>query len=425
MAEEVDYDAGRVLEALNDKVDRDFGNVPSNFVNFAKYSKNVTNCITEIPQDIKLELNEGTLTLKAGSKVYIPNGKNADGSLKFDEVVIPSDKTTTRAKNRQETYVYHTTNGDFNMWRYVFSGDTAPTLTDNYALWYDTANNLVKHTSDKGATWISCCSLPICLATSNTTQITSIDQVFNGFGYIGSTVFALPGVKGLIPNGRNADGTLRNIEYTTQNVLLYTFGQNWSERPVVFSISKEENEVRLRPSYYFFEQSTTPSIITASQWLNTESNLLYQTYSDAVSWSNAFLRQAFICGSFFVTSEAKVSNFNYKTAFRAVDYNDKETVTDWGMPKNELTVLTPPSSGVSQVFTAPTNGYFVLSVMGGSQEGYFLWNLTRHVGFHEYCTSASGSSTHRMTCWACKGDQVDVYRQGVSAELYFVELQGV
>ena len=33
-----------------------------------------TNCLTEIPQDITLELNNGTLTLKAGSKVYVPNG---------------------------------------------------------------------------------------------------------------------------------------------------------------------------------------------------------------------------------------------------------------------------------------------------------------------------------------------------------------
>ena len=32
----------------------------------------ITNCITKIPQDIKLELTNGTLTLKAGSKIYIP-----------------------------------------------------------------------------------------------------------------------------------------------------------------------------------------------------------------------------------------------------------------------------------------------------------------------------------------------------------------
>lgn len=40
----------------------------SNLLNYT------TNRILEIPQDIKLELNNGTLTLKAGSKVYVPNG---------------------------------------------------------------------------------------------------------------------------------------------------------------------------------------------------------------------------------------------------------------------------------------------------------------------------------------------------------------
>ena len=44
----------------------------------ANASQMITNCITEIPQDIKLELNNGILTLKAGSKVYVPNGFETD-----------------------------------------------------------------------------------------------------------------------------------------------------------------------------------------------------------------------------------------------------------------------------------------------------------------------------------------------------------
>jgi hypothetical protein len=52
----------------------------------------VTNCITEIPQDIKLELANGVLTLKAGSKVYVPNGFEQDGTTpKFDVVTIEND----------------------------------------------------------------------------------------------------------------------------------------------------------------------------------------------------------------------------------------------------------------------------------------------------------------------------------------------
>ena len=51
--------------------------------------KNITNCITEISQDIKVELNNGTLTLKAGSKVYVPNGFEEDGTTpKFDIKIV-------------------------------------------------------------------------------------------------------------------------------------------------------------------------------------------------------------------------------------------------------------------------------------------------------------------------------------------------
>lgn len=46
----------------------------------------ITNCITKIPQDINLVLSEGTLTLKAGSKVYVPNGPGV-----FDSVTLAND----------------------------------------------------------------------------------------------------------------------------------------------------------------------------------------------------------------------------------------------------------------------------------------------------------------------------------------------
>lgn len=179
----------------------------------------ITNCLTHIPQDIKLELNNGTLTLKAGSKVYVPNGKNADGSNRFDEVVLTKDYTRTASGTTtvSQTLFFQMddddrltglANGSF------YSGDTKPTSPVVIAMWYDTANNVIKRTDDGGSTWNTYgIALPLCIFTITNGVITSIDQTFNGFGYIGSTVFALPGVRGLIPNGRNADGSLKNVEF--------------------------------------------------------------------------------------------------------------------------------------------------------------------------------------------------------------------
>lgn len=405
--EQVNYNSGEVLESLNNKLDRDFNNMAVNSVNFAKYSNNVTNCITEIPQDINLELVDGTLILKAGSKVYIPNGYETDGvTPKFDEVVIESDLYLKQQfdDNDMFIFVYTNPNGVRTLGS-VYKGstyETKPTAVGDYKLHYITSENKLFWDAPNYVTTEN--SLPIAIVDrSADVGFTSIDQVFNGFGYIGSTVFALPGVKGLIPNGRNADGTMSNIDYTTQNVLFYTFGQNWSEKPVVFSISKEESEVRLRPSYYFFEQNTVPSTIPSSQWLNTESNLLYQTYSDTISWSNAFLRQAFICGSFFITSDAKISNFNCKKSFRALDHNDSSWLSGLAMPSGKYIDLTLGASGTT--YTAPANGWFYIE--RGSKSGDKWINVSNGL-YAIASTSISGVYNAKILYPVKKNDVVTV-----------------
>ena len=69
--------------------------------------KNISNCITEIPQDIKVELNNGIITVKAGSKVYIPDGFEQDGTTpKFREVIIQNDlSSTTDTGTFERTFV--------------------------------------------------------------------------------------------------------------------------------------------------------------------------------------------------------------------------------------------------------------------------------------------------------------------------------
>ena len=173
-----------------------------------------TNRILEIPQDIKLELNNGTLTLKAGSKVYVPNG-----SGNFDVITTTQDYAADTSAY-SGMYVLAFTNGNptgVTIIKKPVSGDTAPTSPESLQGWYDTTNNLVKRYNKGWQTQIH--SFPLAICTSDGTQITSIDKVFNGFGYIGSTVFALPGVKAQIPNGRNEDGTYRITPYSTQNVI--------------------------------------------------------------------------------------------------------------------------------------------------------------------------------------------------------------
>ena len=108
----------------------------------------------------------------------------------------------------------------------VFSGDTAPTFSGNYACWLDTVNKKVKYTNDAGVTWLENRAFPLCLVSTTDNTVTSIDQIFNGFGFMGSAIFVLPGVEGLIPNGSHEDGSLNNIQINQTQVTIREFSAN-------------------------------------------------------------------------------------------------------------------------------------------------------------------------------------------------------
>ena len=177
-----------------------------------------SNCLTNISQDIKLELNNGTLILKSGSKVYVPNG---DGV--FDTVTTTQDLSITISGDGQK-FIYKNPGNYINYQAITtsVSGTTDSLSGTPWHLWYDTTNNVINRYGADGTTAMPGQSLPIAIVTVSGGTISSIDQVFNGFGYIGSTVFVLPTVKALAPNGRNADGTLKNTTITATDVSIKT-----------------------------------------------------------------------------------------------------------------------------------------------------------------------------------------------------------
>ncbi|MBQ2369788.1 MAG: hypothetical protein II301_06715, partial [Peptococcaceae bacterium] len=130
---------------ITDGANTSLSNLTSTGANISNWSSNVSNCITEIPQDIKLELAaDVTLTLKAGSKVYVPNGSGT-----FDTVTTTADVSATRTDN-QKCVVYYTPsiNAIFVLPLVLsFSGSTAPSGYQ-FMYWYDTTENKCKFTSD-------------------------------------------------------------------------------------------------------------------------------------------------------------------------------------------------------------------------------------------------------------------------------------
>lgn len=350
-------------------------NLTSTGANIGNWSSNVTNCITEIPQDIKLELNNGTLTLKAGSKVYVPNGVGV-----FDEVVIENDISTTITNYGSQNNIFVflaanqtslTVEGGSN----CYSGTTAPTGSTNMN-WYDTTNNLLKRTNNSGSTWTSGLSLPISIITSTSNVITSINQVFNGFGYIGSTIFALPGVKALIPDGRNADGTLKNNAFVLSGVKTYNVSS-----------------------------AGTYAIRLSSSVLQT-GNLLYNSndnYNYVDSYIQSNLRFVADVGRITVNSANKIQAICPKTVFHAVDYNDTEYMAHQATPSRRSINITAPASGNSIV--APADGYFQvdgtstavgqrLNCDNGGRTGFYLWSQASGQGLRATVPVSKGDSMY-------------------------------
>jgi hypothetical protein len=323
--------------------------------------RQITNCLLEVPQRIKLELADGVLTLKAGSKVIVPNGFEADGvTPKFDYVTVNSNVSlgSWGSATGQVLIGLDSSNSSY-AWgipsRVWFSGSSAPTSSDTTYNWYDTANNIIKSTTNSGSSWDSSrgLSLPFALCTRTSGTLTSIDQIFNGMGYIGSTVWVDKGVKGLIPNGRNEDGSLKNIEYITQTINIVSAFSGTATRAVWIKPTGT-----LSTGAILYEQETPPPInsIGVERWFNTTENVWYYHASGETAWRTT----AEGCVFGYVTSTSGViTSFQPKQPFRALDYNDKSEISSWAMPSDKYIDLTLGASGTS--YTAPANGYVYLS----------------------------------------------------------------
>ena len=274
---------------IDDSANSTMSNLATDGKNISNWSSNVSNCITHIQQDIKLTLSvpTGTLTLKAGSKVYIPNGSGV-----FDAITLSVNKTITSSLSGRTAFlVYRRNQNDLVITSkidYVESGITTPST----GWYYNTTDNKIYMDSlDEGI------SFPLAVVTLNGTQIVSIDKVFNGFGYIGSTLFVLPGVKGLIPKGRNEDGSLNSELVEITSVKTKTPGLILDNR----SLAIFDNGGISYGSYEYDENK----------------NLIYDP-----TFSDLFRDDLFVFGRITTGSYGVIKSFDVKQSFHAVDWND-------------------------------------------------------------------------------------------------------
>lgn len=170
--------------------------------------------------------------------------------------VIPdfSDITTTQNVSYQFTnesgkYVLFD-GGNYFALQNCVSGDTDSLENQPNHVWYDTSNNLVKVYDNNGEEIVSTFGFPVGVATLSSGSLVSIDQIFNGFGYIGSTIYMIQNVKWLVPNGRSSESNVNNIESLTLSCKTYT---NTTPTNGLFYITTDGSELYERSTSNVYE----------------------------------------------------------------------------------------------------------------------------------------------------------------------------
>lgn len=300
----------------------------------------ITNCITEIPQDIKLEINNGTITLKAGSKVY-----NGNGVLK----ITTTDISSINANYDGQVLIALSKDFDVLLTGFV-PGETVselPTSTASFKIYYNTTDKKCYLDTTDG--WQEC-SLPIALGTSTVSSWVSIDQVFNGFGFVGSTIFALPEVKGLSPNGNDSlTGIKKNNIISIENILTYTCPN------ITANVILDLYANKIAINSQAFDKPTT--------------DLIFFDEINNYNYTGLGISNDIWVGSARIEN-GKIVLFNPKHPISLIDKNDSSWVAQQAMPSKKYINLKLGISGT--VYTAVANGYIQLVKQATAANQYLV-----------------------------------------------------
>mgnify|MGYP000242493847 FL=1 len=300
----------------------------------------ITNCITEILQDIKLEINNGIITLKAGSKVY-----NGNGVLK----TTTTDISSVNANYDGQVLIALSKDFDVLLTGFV-PGETVselPTSTASFKIYYNTTDKKCYLDTTDG--WQEC-SLPIALGTSTVSSWVSIDQVFNGFGFVGSTIFALPGIKGLSPNGNDSlTGIKKNNIISIENILTYTCPN------ITANVILDLYANKIAINSQAFDKPTI--------------DLIFFDEINNYNYAGLGISNDIWVGSARIEN-GKIVLFNPKHPISLVDKNNSSWVAQQAMPSKKYINLELGISGT--VYTAVANGYIQLVKQATAANQYLV-----------------------------------------------------
>lgn len=231
--------------------------------------------------------------------------KDIDGNYKFFvwaelQNDISNRRITTDTSERI-LFVYINTSSPNG----ATKNSSGSSLPSDSRLFYNTYTNKVEFFTDGVNADSNFTSLPIGLSVADGANVFgSITEIFNGIGCIGSTVWVDKGVKGLIRNKRNDNGTYNNIKHTTSTLVTKTYtSETFNDYPLWVG---QDGVIACVPT-------VTNSIKSGYFGIFEDENIIKDPNNNQVL--------AFDVGTVSYLSGSIVS-FNIKQPFRAADFQD-------------------------------------------------------------------------------------------------------
>ena len=429
------------LETLENA--KDEGVIAINNASNALKQTQISNCVLQTPDLIKYGLENNSFTLKAGSVVLVPYGTSApeyevgedlnggkivdiswDGSKLFYYVQYDVDKIIKSTVSTESQFLYIDENGIMNYFNEIFthSGKSAPTsIQNNCCIYYDTTNNIVKVTTNNGTSWTQNNSLPICLLKAvKDVGYTAVLNAFNTGGYIYKTIWVNKNVKGLIPNGLNADGSLCSIEYKTEYTAISEFTgvyQDEFNAYITDEISDYISQYSDSVTFYVSNLTDLPApnvdkyyrvyVVNENKWFISTNGNPYQSV------------QGFNIIWYKTNASGKITNFKTLMPYRAMNLLDTEYIANMGMPSKSYINL---SLGANHTqYTAIADGWFYIDRASLQPFQYVgFCNATDAIAGETVSFSGQAISQH-CSCLrpVKKGETVAVIYSGDAYTAYF------
>lgn len=257
----------------------------------------ISNCILEIPQNIKLEIVNGHPVIKAGSKVALTGATYTETTITQDTVIGIQNFGVSDGLVFYTSFVSSYL-GYVPLSR-IYSGSSQPTVSGNTNLWFNTEDKKIYYTLNAGADWntLSVFSFPLAAVHMNSSgQITNFlkdsngnDMIFNGAGFIGHHAFIYPNVKALLPDEFNTDGSLKSSKILTdtlQIIKLLTqlgrslcFAGSKNIGSIAFVSVKNKNELQQQYLYQYCQETNSTWLWNNSAWQNNTKRCQFVAYT--------------------------------------------------------------------------------------------------------------------------------------------------